>query len=1041
MGLQMLVPVRCPTAGCGAAYQVPRERVGHAGRCKKCGAFFTLLAAETAPLADAAAGAGDDPMPPGGPIPHPLTGTEPSAHVIDRGQELAETFGRFRIVRRLGKGGMGTVYLAFDTLMNRKVALKIPRFGPKNREVMLERFRREAMAAAGFDHPNLCRVDKFDQIDGTHYLTMPYLEGRTLADCLEGTSKLPQKPVVALVRVLAMAMAEAHARGVVHRDLKPSNVMIVKDRGPVIVDFGLSLRAGYRESGLAEPATVVSDDVRVTSAGSVIGTIGYMAPEQVSGDLAAMGEGCDIYSLGVILYELLTDRLPFDGPPAVVMGLILACVPDPPSAHRQDLHPRLDAICRKAMAKRPDERYASMLELAGALGRHLRNEELTELLAPAVTVENLGSQAAQRLVAQFLGEASESAEHLEPAASAGQPLSSWARRFGTVRSFARRAGVKYAGVVALIVAVTLAGSFLGKRAASGRQGAAPRFAISSPESTSPVKPSGERPPKDGGVPTRSPDKSFHFVPGAPISWPGAHVTSVAFTPDSKKLLVASDVPPYLQLYDLTRADTPMIRRFMGHTSWVNQIAFSEDGRRVLSGGNDATMRFWDVETGRELRPAIEGFPSAVERVALAPDGNQAAASAGNLLFYWDLGRGSDSRFAESHKGVMTSVTFSPDGRKILTTSGDQTARLWDAATLREERAFEGHRTRVTCAALSPDGRRILTLAKDQIRLWETDTARIIWIADLPRGDRPADPNSSDWVAFAPDGRMALTTQHVEAIVTLWDTDTGHSLTVNELSRRLNKAVIAPDGRQIACGSYRGFVERLRLEPGKEPGREPVARPRVVPVYARSQSGKSPEPAGPPASKKAGAEIQRPTPGPTAPEGRADRTDSEANATNPAVRKDALQPTLKEIRAGGFSRPARSSTAVTYLRVSSQAGDPIGQGRSYSYGASFLTAGASRGAVHVNVGSAGDWRLSLEAPWNRPLEVGVYLGARNGASRTGPGMEFSGRGRTTSQIQGRFVVWEFEREGSQVKSLAVDFFQSCNGMPPLSGKLRYHSTFK
>ncbi len=274
---------------------------------------------------------------------------------------LPEQFGRYRIISRLGQGGMGSVFLAEDTQLERRVALKVPGFGSSIGPEARKRFLDEARTAATLDHPYLCPVYDAGEIDGQLYLTMAYIEGKSLA-ALVGERGWPPRQVAALVGKLAVALQEAHAQKVIHRDLKPANVMIKttgERREPVIVDFGLA----HRDN---------PDEVRLTRTGQLMGTLSYMAPEQIRGDLNEIGPACDIYALGVILYELLTGRLPFDGSGLAVAGQILAVTPLPPSTHRSDLDPALEAICLKAMAKQVGDRYASMGELAAALTGFLR---------------------------------------------------------------------------------------------------------------------------------------------------------------------------------------------------------------------------------------------------------------------------------------------------------------------------------------------------------------------------------------------------------------------------------------------------------------------------------------------------------------------------------------------------------------------------------------------------------------------------------------------------------------------------------------------
>jgi len=291
----------------------------------------------------------------------------PPPSVLPHGKtpiELPRRFGRYRILRRLGQGAMGAVYLVHDTELHRRVALKVPHFrldegaAPADRRD-LDRFYREARAAASLDHPNLCPVYDVGQLDGIPYIIMAYIKGHPLSRYIDRDRPMSQRRVGAMVRKLALALAEAHSHGVVHRDLKPSNVMVNSRRNLIIMDFGLAWRIGLQNQ-------------RLTRVGLVLGTPAYMPPEQVSGKVEALGPRCDIYSLGVIMYELLTGRVPFEGPETFVLGHILFVEPAPPSRHRPDLDPLIEAICLKAMAKVPEDRYATMNEFATALADYLR---------------------------------------------------------------------------------------------------------------------------------------------------------------------------------------------------------------------------------------------------------------------------------------------------------------------------------------------------------------------------------------------------------------------------------------------------------------------------------------------------------------------------------------------------------------------------------------------------------------------------------------------------------------------------------------------
>ncbi|HEV3263152.1 MAG TPA: serine/threonine-protein kinase [Gemmataceae bacterium] len=297
-------------------------------------------------------------------MPPPTEGLAPSVSGPGaRGlpNQLPAMFGRYRLVKLLGEGGMGAVYLAHDTQLDRPVALKVPFFGPGDGPEIMERFLREARAAATVQHANLCPVYDVGEIDGAKYLTMAFIEGRLLSDVIRAGSKpLPPRQVAGLVRKLALALEEAHRRKVIHRDLKPANIMLTRRGEPVIMDFGLARRGGGK-------------DARLTQAGAIMGTPAYMAPEQARGSLDEMGPGCDVYSLGVILYELLTGRLPFVGDTMAVLAQVLADEPEPPSVHRPDLDLRLQAVCLKAMAKKPGARYRTMGDFAAALTEYLKD--------------------------------------------------------------------------------------------------------------------------------------------------------------------------------------------------------------------------------------------------------------------------------------------------------------------------------------------------------------------------------------------------------------------------------------------------------------------------------------------------------------------------------------------------------------------------------------------------------------------------------------------------------------------------------------------
>lgn len=292
-------------------------------------------------------------------LPPPRPGGQP-----DPEDPLPRPFGRYVLRERLGRGGMATVYRAYDSRLDIEVALKIPKEQVRSSPDLRERFLREAQTAARLHHPNLCRVFDVGEVGGVCYLTMGLVEGGPLP------VRPPAEPaaVAPLVRKLALALAEAHARHVVHRDLKPGNVLLTSQGEPVITDFGLALR-------LNDPRE------RLTASGTPLGTLAYTPPEQLTGNTDAHGPACDVYSLGVVLFQLLTGELPFTDWGRLPTQVLYEPPPDP-SSLRPGLDPRFDGVCRKALAKQPADRFPDMRAFAAALEELLPAENAPTPVVP-----------------------------------------------------------------------------------------------------------------------------------------------------------------------------------------------------------------------------------------------------------------------------------------------------------------------------------------------------------------------------------------------------------------------------------------------------------------------------------------------------------------------------------------------------------------------------------------------------------------------------------------------------------------------------------
>ncbi len=273
-------------------------------------------------------------------------------------ERLPKEFGRYRILRPLGKGGMGAVFLAHDTLMDTQVAIKVPHRKATRSEKAVKRFYREARVMFGLRHPNLCPVHDVGEIDGFLYLVMAYIEGEPLSNAIATRSSFSETDAAKLIGTIATALEFAHQKGIVHRDLKPENIMLEDGDVPVVMDFGLALEVNAGAS-------------RLTTAGSIIGTPAYMPIEQVTGQTECIGPQTDVYSLGVILYELLCGRLPFTGGVTIVLGQIIGSEAPRLSESKPEIDPALEAICMRAMAKEPEDRYPTMQAFSEALAAYV----------------------------------------------------------------------------------------------------------------------------------------------------------------------------------------------------------------------------------------------------------------------------------------------------------------------------------------------------------------------------------------------------------------------------------------------------------------------------------------------------------------------------------------------------------------------------------------------------------------------------------------------------------------------------------------------
>jgi Serine/threonine protein kinase len=282
--------------------------------------------------------------------------------------------GRYKIIKKLGTGGMATVYLAEDQELGRRIAIKILNSKHAADQQFVERFRREASSAAGLSHPNIVQIYDRGNAEGTYYIAMELIDGRSLKELVIQRGPSPILVAVNYGRQILAALRFAHRNGVVHRDIKPHNVL-VDDEGRIkVTDFGIA-RAGASE---------------MTEVGSIIGTAQYLSPEQARG--APVDDRSDLYSVGVLLYELLTGEVPYSGDTPVEIAMKhLSAIPEPPSVKRPEIPPALDAVVLRALAKSPDDRYQSAEEMDADLSAISKGMEISETTTDAATTVLAGA--------------------------------------------------------------------------------------------------------------------------------------------------------------------------------------------------------------------------------------------------------------------------------------------------------------------------------------------------------------------------------------------------------------------------------------------------------------------------------------------------------------------------------------------------------------------------------------------------------------------------------------------------------------------------
>jgi WD40 repeat protein/TPR repeat protein len=685
---------------------------------------------------------------------------------------IGKRFGPYRVLSLLGRGGMGSVWLAerVDGLFARQVALKLVSAALMGK-VVLERLAREREILGSLTHAHIARLlDAGFAEDGQPYLALEYVDGIPLTSYCDA-QRLTVSARLQLFRQVLGAVQYAHAHLVIHRDLKPSNILVSADGQVHLLDFGI---AKLLTEGEAK-------ETQLTQIGGRALTPDYAAPEQILG--VPITTAADVYALGVMLYELLTGERPYKlkrDSRGALEEAILQVEPVAPSqapiaeaaafargssAKRlaRSLRGDLDTITLKALKKSPQQRYPTVDAFGEDLGRYLRGE------AVRAQRDSVTYRAAK---------------------------------------FVRRHWVGIAVTSALIVTLAggLAATSYEARVAARQRDAALQAQLRSLTQTAAAR------LKDGDVPQAmdiilevlphrgtanySPEALSVFQEArvadaqeVGISGP-ADVWFVAFSPQGDRIVTATD-DRLAHVYDAASGRQQQL--LTGHAGRVWSASFSPDGTRIVTASADKTARIWDAASGRTLQ-VLAGHADTVEAAVYSPDGRTlATASADRTAALWDAASGRQLRLFSGHTNRVIAVAFSPDGARLATASTDASARVWDVASGHTLLRLV-HPAQVTSVAFSADGARLITGCDDR--------RAHVW--DLASGQQTEQLNGhTDPVVaalFFPDGTRAVTAS-TDRTARLWDLGTGEAVRVLRGHRdRVESVALAPDGRRLATAS-------------------------------------------------------------------------------------------------------------------------------------------------------------------------------------------------------------------------------------------------
>jgi len=805
---------------------------------------------------------------------HP--GAAPGIHDLgDTAEQVTpETPHRYTIKGEKARGGMGRLLVAFDGHIGREIAIKellcdateekgtekTPS-GPS--KAVKARFLREARVTGQLEHPSIVPVYEIGQHpDGTCYYAMRMVKGRNLSQAIKASRDLNERlKLLPHLHDLCNAIAYAHSKGVIHRDIKPENVMIGEFGETVVLDWGLAKVKGQSDIGaekLGKGLELLRDaEAGKTVAGHAFGTPAYMPPEQAMGEIEEIDEKSDIYSLGAVLYEILTGQPPHTG--LTAFDVIAKVLNDPivPTVQRDRRIPKeLGAVAEKALNKRKEDRYPSALAIASDIESYMaggrvgayeysswelakkfvaRNKMVSALIVALVASLALGMIVSMNARAKEK-EARVSAELAQAKAEDNEKQV----HYQLSLSFTEKAQRSYDEKDFLSSRIFAAAALVHSpynpygpyRFENIEQRSDRNTKLNLVEAHSALFQASKGGHIDNPVSFQRHDKFVWAVAfshdGKMLASGGADKTiklwnikegkmlatfsghesgvlSVAFSPDNK-MLVSSSGDKSIRLWDVK--EQKMVGSLIGHDRNAHSVSFFSDGKMLASGSSDNTIKLWNVNK-KELVSTFYGHNDGVASVAVSPDNKTiASASWDKTIKIWSVEKHSILATLNGHNDRVNSVVFSPDGKMLASGSRDNTIKIWDMQNKGLVATLEGHKDRVTSLMFSPNGKTLVSGSWDKtVKLWDIATKKIM--------ETFAGNKSAVWsVAFSPDGDSVVSGNE-EGIVIKWDivlrknikSLTGHSAEVFI-------AAFSPDGRLLASGSDDKTVKIWDIEGGK-----------------------------------------------------------------------------------------------------------------------------------------------------------------------------------------------------------------------------------